>query len=305
MQAVGPAACVLLILTPTLAPAIAPLFERADEVAPFAGNFQVYSWSPLRAFGREFTTVDGLLRHDLPNGVYYALAPARWAYFTPLLAPLILPGAWSAVRRRTPALVLLIVGWAAAVFVFHIGAPYQNFRFTLAFLPPLAILLGIGADRLHQVAGERLRGPVRLYLALGFLVMVAAGTHTTRALIARKNENVATVEWARRQMPTNSRVLAFGITLTFRHYSDLEVLDLWDLDVDRLRMMLAADRPTFLLADTTNLVSQWQDGKPGRNYRWLERGPGLTSLGTRETFTLFRVSPRPEAPGLHPVVTSR
>ena len=40
--------------------------------------------------------------------------------------------------------LLLIVGWAAIVYAFHAGAPWQNFRFTLAYLPPLAILVAAG-----------------------------------------------------------------------------------------------------------------------------------------------------------------
>ena len=32
---------------------------------------------------------------------------------------------------------LLILGWAGVVYAFHAGAAWQNFRFTLAYLPPL------------------------------------------------------------------------------------------------------------------------------------------------------------------------
>lgn len=285
----GAAACALLLLAPVIGPAIAPLLQRGNEVAPFAGNFQVYSWNPLRALGREFATVDGLLRHDLPNILYFGLAPARWAYFTPLLAPLLLPGAWVALRRRTPALLVLVLGWAFVVFVFHIGAPYQNFRFTLAFLPPLGILLGIGVEALLRVQKGHFARATHCYLALGMALMVVAGTHTTRTLIARKAEYVATTEWARSQMPSEARLLAFGITLTFRHYSDIEVLDLWDVDPSGIAGVLGSERPTFVLADTANLASQWQERAPGMNYRWLRGGPGLTLLGTRGPFSLFRV----------------
>ncbi len=41
--------------------------------------------------------------------------------------------------------LVLLVAWPAMILGFHAGAPWQNFRFTLAALPPLAVLVGLGA----------------------------------------------------------------------------------------------------------------------------------------------------------------
>ena len=60
--------------------------ERSADVS-FAGNLQLIAWSPLHAFQREFVTHEGLHQYPLPNGIYYALAPANLALFGPLLAP--------------------------------------------------------------------------------------------------------------------------------------------------------------------------------------------------------------------------
>src|SRR5438132_25197 len=132
------------ILVPVVGPPLLGLVSHPTAPASFAGNFQVYSWSPLNAFARDFFTADGHLSYAQPNGVYYAIAPANLAFFGPLLAPWIVVGLWAAFREwRRPTLVL-IVGWAAMVYAFHAGAPWQNFRFSLAYLPPLAILVSAG-----------------------------------------------------------------------------------------------------------------------------------------------------------------
>jgi 4-amino-4-deoxy-L-arabinose transferase-like glycosyltransferase len=262
----------------------------------FAGNFEVYRWSPLRIFDRDFATADGTLHYGLPTGLYYAVAPARWAYFTPLLAPLILVGVWAVVRRRAAAPLLLALGWAGAVYAFHAGAAYQNFRFTLAYLPPLAILAGIGAQQVaRRLLGVRL-GVRRLAVflaagafACGLAVMAAAGAHTTRTLIARKNDGVAMVRWAEAEVPARGRLITFNLTFTFRRYSRLETIELYEQDPARLQSLVASGRPVFLLVDVPSVQGLWRDRSPGKNFRWLERGPGLSAIGTQRGFTLFRV----------------
>ncbi|HUG36427.1 MAG TPA: glycosyltransferase family 39 protein [Candidatus Limnocylindrales bacterium] len=294
-HALGAAACVLVFFLPVLAPAIRGAATGAAGVAPFAGNFQVYSWNPLGAFATEFETVDGILRYLLPNGLYYLLAPARWAFLTPLLAPLIPLGAWAARRRLDPALLLLVFGWPLAVYAFHAGAPYQNFRFTLAYLPPLAILAALGLERVAAFAGERRPRLLVGYVAVASLLMSAAAVHTTRTLIVRKNAAVETAEWVREAVPLDAEVLAFGITLTLRHYAGLDPLDLYEAGPAELGRLDPARRPTFLVADTANLATQWAGHTPGLAFRRLQFDPGLDPVGTRGGFTLLRVAAPPAA----------
>ena len=256
----------------------------------FEGNFEVYRWSPVRIFEREFSTADGNLSYSLPTGLYYALAPARWAYFTPLFAPLILLGAWVVIRRRAIAPLALLLGWAAAVYAFHAGGAYQNFRFTLAYLPPLAILAAIGAQRVaHWLAARRLGVLIAAGIFVcGLAVMAAAGTHTTRYLIARKNESVAIVRWTEARLPPGARLITFNLTSTFRRYSPLETFELYE-QPDSLTAIVRSGPPVFLLVDVSSVEGQWRDRSPGKNFRWLERGPGLTAIGAQRGFTLFRV----------------
>ncbi|MGH2524863.1 MAG: ArnT family glycosyltransferase, partial [Anaerolineales bacterium] len=138
-----------LILLPVIIPALTSLV-RSTGPAPFAVDLEVYRWNPLNAFQREFVTADGHLSYAWPNGLYYALAPAHIYYFTPLLALFIVLGVWAVWQRRSIEWWLLIVGWAAMVYAFHAGAAWQNFRFTLAYLPPLAVLAAAGLVEMQQ-----------------------------------------------------------------------------------------------------------------------------------------------------------
>ena len=90
------------------------------------------------------------------------------------------------------------------------------------------------------------------------------------------------------QAPPSARLIAFGLTLTLRHYSELETLELFDLDEEDLQR-LAGDQPAFLLVDVANIEEQWQTMPLAERYNWLRDVAGLQRLGQKQGYTLFRV----------------
>ena len=285
----GAAAAVvgIAVLAPTVIPAVAGLIGGGD--APFAGDFQVYSWSPLNAVHATFATSDGQLAYNLPTGLYYALAPATWWYFSPLLAALIAPGVWAAVRAaRTPALGIL-VAWAAVVWAFHAGAPWQNPRFALAYLPPLAILAAVGYDQLRRASHARVRRAAAAWLLAGLALAAAGSAVLTQEFIERKQNDLAIVRWADGLAPVNGQLLAFGLTPTFQEYGRLTTFDLSEVSTERVGALLGDGRPTLVLVDVNALERQWRGRTPWERFRALRAAPGLTPLGTRAGYTLFAV----------------
>ena len=286
----------LIVLTPVLAPAIRSL-TNASGVLPFAVDLQVYSWNPLNALRRQFVTADGLLSYPWPNGLWYGLAPAHRFYFTPLLAPLLIPGLWAAIRRRAAAPLFLLVGWAAAIFLFHAGAPWQNFRFNLAHLPPLAILAAVGVELIalwlagiKRVTVRRLAlAALALYLLAGMALMARGGLTLTRSFVDRKQHDLALVQQIEELTPPDAQVLAFGLTLTLQHYADRTTYELFYQDEESLAALLAAGRPLYLLLDVANAESQWSGRAPDENYRWLQEHAGLTKIADLKPLTLFAV----------------
>jgi len=289
VHAILAVAVAALILAPVVAAALAALLSRPAEPAAFAGNFQVSSWSPLSALRRDFFTADGQLAYSQPNGLYDAIAPANLAYFGPLLAVWIPLGLWAASRRWPARNVLLIVGWAMIVYAFHAGAPWQNFRFALAYLPPLAILAAAGLLFAWRLPLGRLQAALAVCAAVGVLTSAVAAVRLVEGFIDRKDHELALVRWVQTQMPSNAQLFSFGPTLAFRHYSSLPTFDLYDVRPSEITEILGRQGPDYLLIDAASIEGQWLGQAPSTNFHFLRDGPGLTELGAVQGYTLFRV----------------
>jgi len=286
LHGAGAAVVGAVILGPTLAPAIAGLIAGGN--APFAGDLQVYSWSPLNALRRVFMTGDGRLVYSLPNGLYYALAPGSWWYFGPILALLIAPGLWAVLRRRTASAAIL-VAWVAPVYLFHAGAPWQNPRFALAYLPPLAILAAMGFARLRAGDGRSIRRAATVWLVSGLALAAVGSAVVTDRFIERKQNDVATVRWAERLAPPGAQFLTFGLTATAQQYGRAPTADLSEIGSVKIAQLLSDGRPTVVLIEVAGIEQQWNGRPPWTNYRALLDGPGLIPLGARGPYTLFAV----------------
>lgn len=291
LHALAAALAVLAILSPIALSTLQESTTPGGDEAAFVGDLEVYSWNPLNALRNEFVNIDGHLRYRLPNGLYYALAPAHGYYFTPLLAPLLLFGVWGLWRERTSLRLLLLVGWAGIVYVFLAGAPWQNFRFALSYLPPLAILASVGTVSVHRLLAVRLRPLLWLLLAAGFLWMGYGGWTMTESFITRKQANLATVHWVEEQVEPDARLFTFAVTLAFEQYTHLDVHELFLLAPQGMEALLEDARPTYLLLDPGNIETQWIGRAPYRNYQWLQQEASLLRLGQHRNFVLYRIQP--------------
>ncbi len=280
----------LLLLGPLLAMTLRDLANPERDFVSFAAAGEVYRWHPRHAWQREHESSDGVLRYALPNALYYALTPARGFYLTPLFALWIPVGLVLLWRQRDALRLTVLAGWPGVLYLFHAGTAWQNVRFTLGYLPPLAILSAMGLlGSYHHLRG---RGSRR---ALGLLLLVGVGWQVTGALgltsgfIERMQDNVATARWAAAQMPPDAQLFTFGLTLTLQHESALATHDLYFLTPADLAALLASSQPAYLLLDVANIEAQWQGRSPAIGYAWLRDGPGLRLLATRGAYTLFQV----------------
>lgn len=290
-----------IILLPMAWPMLTSLLDPQQDAVTFATSGQIYKWNPLTALRRIHVSADGMLQYTLPNGLFYALTPARAFYFSPLIAVFILPGLWAILRRGKPVSLLLLVGWPAAVFIFHAGTPWQSFRFTLVYLPPLAILAATGVgETLATIKGRPLfRGrasahssrlltlTIGLWLLVGVGWMVTGAYRYTDSFIEQAQANLETVRWVEEQVPVDAELVTFGLTLTLQHESNLDVHEIYFMTSDELAALLADDRPVYLLLDLESVLSQWEGQAPATHYRWLRDGPGLREVGRQREYTLF------------------
>lgn len=302
----------LVVLGPELA--LAALPSPGGDGLSHVGDLQVVGWWPGNALRRSFVTVDGHLSYPLPTGVFYATAIARPSYFTPLLAPAVLAGLWALWRHRTWRPALLLVGWPATVYLFLAGIAWQSLRFTLAMLPPLAILIALGLDdvasrkvgvegvlgmaelrakpsypRGRTLARGRVRALVTLWMVAGPALMLFGAVRNITLFMRQMNAYVDAARWVERRVPADAQLLTFGLTATIGHYTDLAVQDIFFQTPETLPATLAGGRTTYLFVDVRSLEQQWVGRSPELTYRWLRENPGLTALGHWGSFTLYRV----------------
>ena len=278
-----------VILAPLAGGLLAP--AASEQGRAFAVDLEVYTWNPANALRRSFVTADGAQTYRLPNGLYYFALPAHPYYFTPLLAVFLLPGLARLWRARRSLVALgLLVGWPLVILGFHAGAPWQNFRFGLAALPPLAMLVAVGAAVAWPWWSQRWwRGLVAALLLGGLVWQVWGGWQLTRSFAERKQGDLALVAAVEAQAPADARLLTFQLTPTFAHYSRLETHELWALTPADLAALLAEPTPTYVLLDVANAESQWAGRAPALNYAWLRDGPGLDALAAYGPYELFVV----------------
>jgi 4-amino-4-deoxy-L-arabinose transferase-like glycosyltransferase len=269
----------------------------AGSEQPFIGTLETYGstlWQLSNMVHREFdTTGHGVVRYPWPNGVYYAVALGHPFLLTPLLAVLALPGAVAVWRLRHWTAMVVLVGWILPMYLFHAGSTWQNLRYVLAYLPPVAIVAAVGgrelvrtADRSDRRAGWLARG----WIGAGLVWAALGGPVLTDRFIEQKNGDLATVSWVEATTPPEAQLLTFGPTLVFQHYGQRQTHDLFEVTSSDLITIVADGRPTYVLVDLATIENQWRDRAPDLNYRWLRDHAGLEEIGQRAGQTLFRVS---------------
>lgn len=115
-------------------------------------------WSPERFFSSTISpTPDGTLTYGHPMWAFYLLEPlgsTTSGFLSPLYIPALLLGiALLVSRRRWSELGLLLTWWLVPVLFFS-GTPYQAQRFVLAYLPSLAVFIGVGAAQAAEIARQ-------------------------------------------------------------------------------------------------------------------------------------------------------
>lgn len=255
-------------------------------------------WQPLNFFLREFETIDGRFSYLLPGGIYYAQPAGHPAYIFPLLGLGAAWGLWQLWRTRQWGAIILLLGWIMPVYLFLGGIPYQNFRFGLTLYVPLVVLTGIGLSNLLNSATKKTASPPHALIpaalpisiiTLSLLGMLAWAYPMLNTFLQAQNHSKRIARQVEQSLPPQATVLAFGLTLTLQHYTQLNTLELFHQTEHSLDTLTASDTPLYLLLDLDNIQHQWPGKIPDVNYGWLESNAVLTKIGEFPPYTLFRV----------------
>lgn len=274
--AFAPAAAALVI-----APQLALSRHRPDSLL----HSWLLGWHPLNFFAREFQNVDGHFVYPLPNGLFAALPAGHPAYLFPVLGLAALWGGIQLWRTRRTGVLILLAGWAAPVYLFLGGIPYQNFRFGLTLYLPLVALAGIGVGDWAAVRPKT----TTVLLGLSLAAMLAWTWLMLDHFITPQQRDVAVARQVAEQLPAEATLLTFGLTLTVQNRTPVAARELFYQTPDALTEMLRDDVPLYLLVDVENIDRQWAGLAPQNNYRWLRSNAEVTPVSRIPPYTLFRV----------------
>jgi len=253
-----------------------------------ARSHWISEWSLLNAFRRTFTSSDGQATYPLPIGLFYLRAFGSPRMLSPLFWLLLPFGLWALWRWRMWRAAMLLLSWGGLVSILLAGLPYQNARYTLAQIPVVAGVAGLGATWVWG-ALPWLRRPLALFCLIGVLIGSWYGLGIVQEMAARQQSDRATARWVEQSLPAGAHLLAFELTLTLQHETSLDVRELYGISIAQLEAEVALPRPLFLLVETSKLRRQWAGTALEGSYVWLRDGPGLSELGRMNGYALYRV----------------
>ncbi|MBI4786842.1 MAG: phospholipid carrier-dependent glycosyltransferase [Chloroflexi bacterium] len=275
-----------------LSPQIALIAHHASRgVVSHIGNAEIIEWNLAHAWQSELVNSDGRFSYARPVGVFYTLPLVHPDYVPLWFTPLLALGLWA--LRRLRFFLIMIGGWIGAVWIFLIGITWENWRFPLAFFPPLAILGGIGLNAIVKHAPPLQAKVIAGWLGLGLLVALAWGLGDAGKFVERHLSERATANWVSAQLPAGATVITFGLTATLSHYSSLRVVEISEESPDSVQTVARNGGEVFVLLNTENIESQWPGRAPQINFHALRDRFGLRVVGTRAPYTLYSVGSAP------------
>ena len=265
-------------------------------------NSWLDNWTPLNAFQTSFATRDGLASYASPPLAFYLFyTMLNPHFFTPLI---ILPAGLGLIflwRRRKDrpsqnrfSLLVLLAWWLVPALLFSTFI-YESERYSLTFMPPIALLAGLGTAkiwhwlRLKPLFWQR----AGLLAAVGLLAGLAilSQKHLS-GFIADKNQSLAVVQQVEQVVPAKATLITFDISLTFDHYTSYTVRDLWYLDPTQIKGLVTNSASTdgiYLLADPANMRQQWTGNHVGEAFQAASGYIKGTPLGQFGRFWLWKL----------------
>ncbi|HLJ68336.1 MAG TPA: hypothetical protein VKX16_13345, partial [Chloroflexota bacterium] len=280
----------LAILLPQLwLAAVTP--RGAVRPRAFMGDFggAGSTWQLRHLLERTFTNSDGTFHYALPNLLYYASGPFRSMYLTPLILPALVLGALQ-LRRLEASAVALLTLWPGTLLLVDGGLAWQDPRFILMAVPPLAIVSGFG----FAVALARWpawRGILLLLIAVTTLAIAGGAARGLDRLIASSRADLQVAAWTHDRLPSQYTLLSFEITETLQHHG-VEARELSALAPAQLDRLVSRQSDVFLLVRPSTVTGQAQFLNPGRDFVTLSATKRLRAVGTLDGYTLYRVKRR-------------
>jgi hypothetical protein len=274
---------------------LGPMVAAAATGAPvpFSVEVGVARLDLLTPFRSTFDTADGHLEYRLPMAAWLALQPLQpyWLGALALAVPFGLVDVLRSRPRRAVELAAL-VAWPATTALALVLYPYQNPRFVLGLLPPLALLSarGIGWIRVRLAARGAIASRLASAAVAVLLVMNAAlAWRHVDGFVVRQSAELRAIRALAAEIPSGATVISLGATAALRH-DGLDVVELYYLTASEVDA-LASGGPAYLVVDAGALAGQWAGTAPGLAFERLRLAPGFIEVDRSGTWALFVVNP--------------
>ena len=283
------------------------LHSRQNPTA-FYDHQWLQTWDIHHATEADFINADGTFHYEQNLLQFYTQPLTNAYYLAPYLAIYLGVGVLGLIAnyQRNLVLSIMLSGWLSLTFVFLVGIPYQNIRFSLAFFPPMVIVTALGWGYLWDFSGRvsKVKWLLQALLILSLTPPLQLGYQTGRNatddLATRKAQDVGAIEWVTTQIDEDDAVVySLNLHLMMQVYAaDFTNRQIYYATPEILTTEFDPSQPTYLFLNNWAIRNQWQGKSPEIAVNWINAHFYMEHLGRYGNYHLWRVHPPPI--GLNP-----
>ncbi len=262
------------------------LFSYGISYFQYEGEHGTWAtgWSPLNFFKNDFTTFDGTMHYRLWNGLYN-LSPIFHPMYLLIFGIPFLTGLYLLFKRKKKNILILLLAWISVYYLYLSGNPFQSLRYTMSFLPAMAIISAYG------LVGVKFRNSFKnLFLYAGLFLFVIYGFYHTTIFAEQKNTELEIINEISSVIPEGSTVFAFDITLAVNHYTKLRADEFFNNTEEELRNKIDTSvNDIYFILPLEVIKTQWADLPLEKKHDMIKSNYPLQTVTVANRFTILKI----------------
>jgi 4-amino-4-deoxy-L-arabinose transferase-like glycosyltransferase len=241
----------------------------------------VMGWSPLNFFSKDFSTRDGTMHYRLWNSLYY-LSPVFHPLYLSVFGFAFLYGLFLLIKKKQFQILSFFIIWNLFLYFYLAGSPYQSLRYTLSYLPGLAIISAIGLSYLKFRS---------ILLPVGIAALIIFDVYHIRNFAEEKQNELSVVNWVNNNVPSGAQLFSFDITPTLSHYSKIKPHEFYFFSQDELINIIDSSKAEiYFIMPEEKLNTQWKDLPIEKNFNFLKLTYNLFPVAELRNYRAYRLS---------------
>ena len=272
----------LIVFTPQLY----YLFTHGVSYFQYDGSHGTWAtgWSILNYFQKDFMTFDGTMHYKLWNGLYY-LSPIFHPMYLLIFGITFLTGLYFLIKKKQKSILVLLLVWIAVYYFYLSGNPFQSLRYTMSFLPAMAIVSAYGLVEIKIKSHYK-----NIFLYTGLALSIVYGVYHISVFAKQKNIELEVVNKVSEFVPVGSTVFAFDITMAVNHYTDIKADEFFNNSEEDIKDKTSSSaNDIFFILPIDVIKTQWKDLPLEKKYNFIKSNYPLQTVTTADKFTILRV----------------